>query len=86
MPEYSVQVKLTARVRVQAANGIVARRVAISALLSLTADDIRIPDNDAAFRGNGPLTEATFSVEGRPEIVAIGARAKSVKRSPTKGR
>jgi hypothetical protein len=85
MREYAVKVKLTASVRVRAADEIVARRVATSVLLSLTADYIGIPnDNDAAFRGNATVTHAAFSVEGRPTIVAIDA--KRVKRSATKRR
>jgi hypothetical protein len=82
MPEYAVNVKLTATVRVRAADEMVARRAATSLLLSLTADDIRIPTaNDAALRGDATVTEASFSVEGRPSIVAIDARAKRFKRS-----
>jgi hypothetical protein len=85
MPEYGVKVKLTATVRVRAADEMVARRVATSLLLSLTADDIRILDgDDAASRGNATVIEATFSVEGRPMIVAIGA--KRAKRSAIKRR
>jgi hypothetical protein len=85
MPEYAVNVKLTATVRVRAADEMVARKAATSLLLSLTADDIRIPTaNDAALRGNATVTEASFSVEGRPSIVAIDARAKRFKRSAIK--
>jgi len=76
--EYAVKVKLTATVRVRAPNAIVARSVATSALLSLTADDIRIPDDNEA-----TVTEASFAVENRPTIAAIGA--KRVKRPAIKG-
>jgi hypothetical protein len=83
MPEYAVNVKLTATLRVRAADEMVARRAATSLLLSLTADDIRIPKaNDAALRGDATVTEA--SMEGRPSIVAIDARAKRFKRSAIK--
>jgi hypothetical protein len=74
MPEYAVNVKLTATVRVRAADEMVARKAATSLLLSLTADDIRIPTaNDAALRGDATVTEASFSVEGRPYWTSCGS-------------
>jgi hypothetical protein len=76
--KYAVKVKLTATVCVRAPNAIVARKAAISALLSLTADDIRIPDDNEA-----TVTEASFAMENRPTIAAIGA--KRVKRPAIKG-
>jgi hypothetical protein len=85
MPEYAVKVKLSATVRVRATDEMVARRVATSLLLSLTADDIRIPnDNDATSQGNATVREASFSMEGCPSIVAIGV--KRAKRFTIKGR
>jgi hypothetical protein len=69
MQEVAVKVKLTAAVCVRAPNAIVARRAAISALLSLTAHDLRIPDGNEA-----TVTEASFAVENRPTIAAIGAK------------
>jgi hypothetical protein len=75
--EYAVKVKLTATVCVRAPNAIVARKAAISALLSLTADDITIPDDNEA-----TVTEASFAVENRATTAAIGA--KTVKRPTIK--
>jgi hypothetical protein len=78
--KYAVKVKLTATVCVRAPNAIVARKAAISALLSLTADDIRIPDDNEA-----TITEASFAVENRASIASIAAiGAKTVKRPTIK--
>jgi hypothetical protein len=63
MQEYAVKVKLSARVRVRAADEIVARRVATSVLLSLTADDIRLAnENNAAFRGKAAVTQCKVAL------------------------
>jgi hypothetical protein len=75
--EYAVKVKLTATVCVRAPNAIIARKAAISALLSLTADDMTIPDGNEA-----TVTEASFAVENRATTAAIGA--KTVKRPTIK--
>ena len=79
MQDFAVKVKLIAAMCVRAPNAIVARRAAISALLSLTADDLRIPDDNEA-----TVTEVSFAVENRATIAAIGA--KRVKRPIIKRR
>jgi hypothetical protein len=76
--KYAVKVNLIATVCVRAPNAVVARKAAISALLSLTADDIRIPDDNEA-----TVTGASFAVENRPTIAAIGT--KRIKRPAIKG-
>jgi hypothetical protein len=80
MQDYAFRVRLTATVRVRAADEIVARRAATSVLLSLSADDIGIANDRASRRDrNAALTKTSFSVEGRPMLVAIDG--KRIKRS-----
>jgi hypothetical protein len=51
------------------------RRAATSVLLSIGAEDFRIPNNnDADLPGDATVTEVSFSVEGQPILVAIGRR------------
>ena len=78
MQEYAIKVKLTAIVRLRAANETVARRAATSVLLSIGAEDIRIAnDNHAALTGDATITKVSFCVEGQPMLVAIGRRSRS---------
>ena len=78
MQEYVIKVKLTAIVRLRAADEVVARRAATSVLLSIGAEDLRMAnDNDAALTGDATVTKVSFCVEGRPMLVAIGRRSRS---------
>ena len=78
MQEYAIKVKLTAIVRLRAADETVARRAATSVLLSIGAEDIRIAnDNHAALTGDATITKVSFCVEGQPMLVAIGRSSRS---------
>jgi hypothetical protein len=68
--EYEFKVKLTAHVRVGAANETVARAVATSALLAVSAGDIRMPD-ESEF---APVCEVSFTIEDRPMLDAIDGK------------
>ena len=70
MREYEFKVKLTAHVRVGAANETVARAVATSVLLAISAGDIRIPNENKS----APVREVSFTIEDRPMLDAIDGK------------